>query len=117
MRIKCFDVTDMVIQEAAERFKPIWIINEKYYTTLKSYCSIIDSLAEEFDGESYEVEVDEIKATISIKLECSDITLMSATHTFYSLARQTKAINFTNNPETGNLVVEFVFPSIWMKAA
>lgn len=114
--INCFDVVDAVVQEAAERFAPVWEINEKYYNVLKQYCSVIDSLSDEFDGESYEVEVDEIKMTISIKLECLDMTIKSATHMFYGLVSQAEAVNFTSDPKSENLIVEFVFPSIWERA-
>lgn len=115
MRVKCFDVVDAVIQEANEKFAPTMKINGRYYDTLKNYCSVIDSLAEEFGGESFEVKVDEAKMTVSIKMECLDITIKRSTHKFYSLLRQTQSFDFYSDPETGNLIVEFVFPSLWSK--
>ena len=114
--INCFDVVDVVVQEATERFAPVWEVNTRRYNVLKQYCSIIDSLSDRFGGESYEVEIDETKMTISIKLECLDMTIKSVTQIFYGLADQAEPANFTSNPENGNLIVEFVFPSIWKRA-
>lgn len=41
--MKCFDVVSPAVNEAAIRFSDGWIINEKYVSILKEYCSIIDS--------------------------------------------------------------------------
>lgn len=112
---KCFDVVSMVVDEATSQFAPIWKENEEKKEILEQYCEVIDSLSNEFDGESFEVDVDDIKMTISIKLECQDMTLRSKNHKYYELAQ--RAVSFgLSVSESGNLVVEFVFPSIWERA-
>ena len=112
---KCFDVVSMVVEEAATQFAPLWRINDERCKILKQYCGAIDSLAAEFDGESFEVDIDDIKMTIGIKMECKDMTIESQTHKYYSLAQRAVSFGFSAS-ENGNLVAEFVFPSIWDKA-
>lgn len=112
--VKCFDVVSMVVEEASKQFSPLWELNKDSYNILKQYCSVIDSLAEEFDGESFDVFIDDIKMTVGITLECSDITIESASHNFYKLAQRSNSVSFSTS-EDGNLNVKFIFPSVWRK--
>lgn len=111
-RVKCFDVVSMVTEEATRQFAPLWKENEECLDILKQYCKAIDSLAKEFDGISYDVSVDDIEMTISIKLECQDFEVGSKSHVFCQLAERAVSLGFTA-ADNGNLFVEFVFPSIW----
>lgn len=113
--VTCFDVVSMVIDEASNQFSPLWKINEENYKILRQYCSFIDGLAKEFDGESYEVEVDEIKMTISIKMECADVTIESKSHKFLELSKRAISVGFSSVSDE-MMAVEFVFPSVWDKA-
>lgn len=112
--VKCFDVTEMVLDEASKQFAPLFRENEERKMILKSYCEVIDSLAKEFNAESFDVEVDDIKMTVSIKMECPDITITSDKHPLYELAGHAIAVHFSHS-ENDLMVVEFVFPSIWEK--
>lgn len=113
--VKCYDTVSMVIDEATSRFAPLWKENRESKRILAQYCRVIDDLVNEFDGESLEVDVDEIQMTISIKIECQDITLESQKHKYYGLASRAVSFGFSVS-NNGNLVVEFVFPSIWERA-
>lgn len=113
--VKCFDVVSMVVEEATSQFAPLWKVNNERYKILKQYCEVIDSLASEFDGESFEADIDDIKMTIGIKMECKDMTIKSQTHKYYSLAQRAVSFGFSA-ADNGNIVVEFVFPSVWDKA-
>lgn len=113
--VKCFDVVSMVVDEATKQFAPIWSVNDEKLRILEQYCGVLDSLAEEFDGESFDVEVDDISMTISIQMECQDITIESKKHKYYSLAQRAIAFGFSTT-DNGLLNVKFVFPSIWEKA-
>lgn len=113
MKIKCFDILDTVIQEATERFSPVLALNEAHYNVLKEYCSVIDSLSDEFEGVAYTVEVNDINGSISIELECGDVTIKNQNHVFYSLARRTTSFSVTSNPENEDLIVKFEFPGVW----
>lgn len=112
--VKCYDVVEMVLDEASKQFAPLLRENEERKQILKSYCEVIDSLAEEFNAESFDVEVDDVKMTISIKMECPDITITSERHSFYELVGHAIAVHFLNG-EDDLMAVEFVFPSIWEK--
>lgn len=110
--IKCFDVVSMVVDEANCRFSPLWKIDKEKHDILKQYCDYMDKLSADFGGKSFDVEVDEIKMTIQIVLECPDIIIEQPTHYFYELAK--RAVNFGFSvSEDGNLNISFVFPSIW----
>lgn len=113
--VKCFDVVSMVVDEANERFHPLWKIDKEKYRILKQYCGVMDSLSEEFGGESFEVEVDEVAMTISISLACQDMTIEQKNHKYYSLAQRAVSFGFSRT-EDGLLNATFVFPSVWDKA-
>ena len=112
--VNCFDVVSIVVEEATSQFAPLWKLNNESNRVLEQYCSVIDSLSEEFGGESFDVTVDDIEMTITIVMECEDITIESKTHKFYSLAQRCKSLGFSVS-EDGNLNVKFVFPSVWTK--
>lgn len=112
--IRCFDVVSMVTDEATSQFAPLWKANNEKIEILKQYCEVIDLLAEEFGGESFDVEVDDIAMTITIQMECQDMTLESQRHKYYSLAQRAISFGFSVTDE-GLLNVKFVFPSIWDK--
>lgn len=113
--VKCFDVVSMVVDEATDQFSPLWRINKERYRILKQYCDVLDSLVEEFDGESFDVEVDDISITIAITMECREITIESQNHKYYSLAQRAMSFGFSVS-DNGLLCAKFVFPSIWEKA-
>ena len=111
----CFDVVSMVVEEATKQFAPLWKLNKENIKILEQYCSVIDSLSDEFGGKSFEVTVDDIAMTVSIIMECDDVTIESKTHRFYSLAQRSNSLGFSVS-ENGNLNVKFVFPSVWSRA-
>lgn len=113
--VNCFDTASMVIEDANERFAPLWKVDLEKLNVFKQYCGAVDLLAEEFDGESYEVEVDEITMEISVALECGEIVIKSKDHVLYELAKRAVRCGFSAASDD-NLLVRFVFPSIWDKA-
>lgn len=116
MQLKCFDIAEMVIDEATNQFSPIWIVNDDKKGIFKQYCDVLDSISEEFDGEAFEVDVDDVKMTISVKFFCSEFTIENESHPFYALAKRALSMSFAYEKEDRNMSVEFVFPSIWDKA-
>ena len=113
--VKCFDVVTMVTDEASAQFSPSFRENKERKQILEQYCGILDKLAEEFDGESFEVEVDEIKMTVVVRMECPDIIIQSHDHLFYKLAMHALSVRFSH-VNSNAMAIEFVFPSIWEKA-
>ena len=112
--IKCYDVAEAVLEEAGRQFSPLFTENAEKKAEIKSYCEVIDDLSEEFDGESFEVEVDDIKMKIHIRLECPDVVIESEDHDLYRLAGLAESMIFSHSDD-GNLVIDFVFPGIWDK--
>ena len=110
--IKCFDVVEMVIENANDRFLPLWTTNKDKLSVLKQYSEAIDKLAKEFNGESYDVEVNKISMEITIALECDEIIIEDKNHILYELAKRTVRYSFAVS-EDGKLLVKFVFPSVW----
>lgn len=111
---KCFDVVDMVVQEATNQFKPIWKLNTDNYDILQQYCSVIELLIQEFDGSAFDVSINEPQMTILITITCEDLTLKSSNHNFYKLAERADSVGFSVS-EDGDLNLKFVFPSLWDK--
>lgn len=112
--VKCFDVVEMVTDEASAQFKPLFRESREAKDILRQYCEELDALATEFNGESFEVEVDDAQMTIAIRMECPDIIIQSGQHRFFVLARNALAVRFSHG-EHDTVAVEFVFPSIWEK--
>lgn len=112
--VTCFDVVSMVVEEATNQFYPVWKLDDENFKILGQYCGAIDSLAKEFDGESYDVEIDDISMDITITMECSDITIENHQHKYYELISKAKSFGFSVE-ENGNLSVYFVFPGIWKR--
>lgn len=112
MSVKCFDVVSMVVEEATDRFAPLWKLNNNDYSILRQYCEAIDLLSNEFDGESFEVAVDETKMTITVALECSEIIIGTSNHLFCKLIERAESVGFSASKE-GNLNIAFEFPKIW----
>ena len=114
--IRCFDIAEMVLDEATEQFAPIWVVDEEKKGVLKQYCEMMDRLSGEFYGQAFEVEVEDTKMTISIKMFCEEITVYDKAHMFYMLGKKAESISFSYSKEDNAVAVEFVFPSIWKKS-
>lgn len=115
MKIKCFDAVEMVVEEANKQFSPIWEMNKDNYQILKQYCDVIDKLSKEYEGESYEVEIDDIIMTISITMDCLDMIVDKTNKDFLQIAERAISIGFSTNDD-GMLSIKFVFPSLWERA-
>lgn len=113
--IKCIDAVSMVVDEATTQFAPIWKVNNQKYDILRQYCSVIDSLADEFNGESFVVSVDDMKMTISVCMECPEMVVDDKQHLFYSLIKRAVMLKFSTSQDN-NLNIEFTFPSVWERS-
>lgn len=114
--VKCFDVVNMVVEEASEQFKPIWRVDNDKLDILHEYCDAINGILKEFDGDSIDVDIDDIKMTISITIECEDLTIESKEHQFHQLVERAVKFGFSKSTEREAMCVNFVFPSVWDKA-
>lgn len=110
--VKCFDVVEMVVEEANKQFAPFWEMNEERYKILRQYCDAIDSLSSECNGEAYEVEIDDNAKTVAITMDCGVMVVDQQNHKLTALAQRTESIGFSVSEE-GKLAIKFVFPSLW----
>lgn len=111
-KVKCFDVVSELVTEATRQFTPLWKLNEDKYKVLENYCKAVDSLIDEFEGESIDVEIDEISMSVNIALQFYDIVVEAKDHVFYKLSERAMKIRF-GQEEDDLTKVEFVFPSLW----
>lgn len=114
--VKTFDSTKMVLDEASERFarygyKP----NEQNIDILRDYCEAIDEILAEFNGESFEVEVDEESMNIYMTLECGEIVIETPEHKLYKLMDRALGVSFAAAKDCDHVMVKFTFPSLWEK--
>lgn len=114
--VKCFEVVNTVVEEASKQFKPFWKLNEEKLDILHEYCDAIDLILKEFDGDSIDVDIDDIKMTISITIECEDLTIEAKEHQFHQLVERAIKFGFSKSKEREVMCVNFVFPSVWDKA-
>jgi hypothetical protein len=113
--IKCYDVASMVIEDANERFAPIWKPNTEFLQGFEMCCDAIDIIAQEFGGITFDVEVNEDNMEITVALECDEIMVENDNHILYKLIKRTIRYGFSAS-EDGNLLVSLVFPGIWSKS-
>lgn len=111
-KVKCFDVVDMVVEEANKRFAPIFVPDQSTYDVLGAHCNTIDDIVEEFEGVSIEVEVNEETMQILVIIECEELILSSPSHKFYDVLSVTQGYSFSASDDK-NLLIKLIFPSIW----
>ena len=81
----CFDVVQMVTDEASAQFAPLFCENKEAKAILHQYCDAIDVLAREFDGVTFEASVHDENMEVSVTFECPDIVIRTQKHRFYDL--------------------------------
>lgn len=108
--VKCFDAVNMVLEEATERFYPLWSPDAHRTEQLRQYCEAIDAVVDEYGGTYFEVEVDEETMRIHVKLVCQEITLQRD-----KLLPVIQRSVFTRivNRENDALAIHFAFAGIW----
>lgn len=112
---KCFDVVTMVTDEATEQFGILLREEQGKKDSLKSYCDIIDTLAERFGGVSFEVEVDDETTNITVSLVCEEFEIDSCSDKFYELVSAAKRIGF-KAADNDMVQINFEFEGIWVRA-
>lgn len=113
--VKCFDVVEMVTDEATEQFGSLLRVDVERRYRLKNYCEMVDSIAEQFGGASYEVKVDDETTDITISLVCDEFETDTMSSSFYKLARETKKMGFKACGEE-QIQIDFTFDGIWVRA-
>ena len=112
-RVNCYDTLSVILDKATKKFEESGLtLDESRRDTLKSYCEAIDSIIDEFDAES--LEVNERNAEVEITIELSDMVIEDSKHIIYQLFE--RAIKFEFSSINDSLFsVKFIFPSIWIQ--
>lgn len=111
-KVKCFNVVEELIVEGNKQFAPFYIPNAENVRILSQHCHAIDILCNDFDGESIEVEIDDIQLTIQIAIECHKILFNhKLLHTLKERALNLEIIHLPD--EDGLFRITFVFPPVW----
>lgn len=116
-KVKCFNIVKAVTDEASNQLGSTWTLDVRRFAILKQYCEAIDNLASWCDAEAFEVEVDDILLTISIAMECPEITVDKTTGIFFDLLERSLRASFSTTADTGALVIRLTFPSVWVPVA
>lgn len=115
MKFKSFPVVDSVLKDANERFAPTFEPDAERVDILRQYCSVIDGMIEEFRGDEFECEVDEVAMTVRISIVMESVESDEPKHVFNQLVE--RAIQFhVDYISSAKLRFTFVFPSLWRKA-
>ena len=113
--VNCYDVVEMVTEEATTQFGVLLKVDEAKLHKLKSCCEMIDDLSKKFNGISYEVEVNDDTTDITISLVCGEFAIDKTTSSFYNLIKMVKKINFKPYEEE-QIQIDFTFGGIWVRS-
>ena len=108
-----YAVFEMVLEEANDRFAPMFRPLQKRLDILKEYCSVIDQLIESGDGESFNCSIDEKDMTVKMSVCITDVESNRDDKRFNELIRRAVFVQITNGGEGEYICVKFVFPSLW----
>ena len=106
----------MVLEDANERFAPLFQPVQERVDFLKQYCDAFDVLIDEQEADSFNVEVDENDMTVHIDLVMMTVECSDSQPQLGQLIQ--RAMKFSVKDEDGtNLRLSFVYPSLWEKTA
>lgn len=110
---KCYDVAEVVIDEATKQFGSLLTVDKERQQELRECCGMVDMLAERFGGVSCEVEVNDETTDIMVSLVCGEFEIDTIADDFYVLMRKAKRVGFKSYEEE-QLQIDFIFDGIWV---
>ena len=116
MALQSFPIAKMVIDEATDRFAPIFRLNEENLGIFKDYCEqSFDPIIAAQDVESFTCEVDEETMDVRITLGMFTLESTDPNGPVQKLMHVAKSFE-VKNPDGENVEVIFTFPPLWQKA-
>ncbi len=122
MRPDCVSVTASLLDEATQRFAPLFVENAEYRDILLDYCSAFDTIIGGLECTSFTVDVDEDDMTVSISLEIAYTEIVNEgvvvelkDKLFAALMERAVSLEFSKGGGDTS-IVKFTFPSIWERA-
>lgn len=115
LKLSSFDVAQMVLDDANERFAPSFVIDAQKLDIFRQYCTVIDKIIKEFDGETLEFSVDEISMLVTVKIGVDEIVVDNEERSVIT-DLLSRAVSFKiENGDDSPLLLTIVFPSLWGK--
>lgn len=116
LKFSSYDVASMIIEEASDKFAPSYIIQQDRLDIFRQYCDVFDKMIKEFNGETFEVSVDEITMRIKIEIGIDDLTIDSDDRRIYTdLLARAISVSFHVGVDSP-MLVKLEFPSLWDRA-
>lgn len=109
--VKCFDVVNSVVEEAMNQLSKLWVLDLERLDILKQYCGVIDSVVDEFEGDSFEVEIDDITLEVHIEFACKRIEFNKKNRILLKLIGRSVSTQIKTTDD-GMLALHFMFPSL-----
>ena len=116
MQVKSFDVAKMVIDEANERFSPIFKVIPECVAVLQNYCEAIDGILNNQTGREFEFEIDEETMEVKMAMVFEDFTVEDPMNEkFQQLAERAGTVSF-ENVDGETMRITLTYPPLWEKA-
>ena len=116
LKFSSFDVAQMVFDDANERFAPSFVLQEDRLETFRQYCSVIDMILKEFNGETLEISVDEISMQVTVRIGI-DSLIVDRPERSLIMELLSRAVSFAmEGGDDSPLLLTLVFPSLWGRA-
>lgn len=116
MPFASYEIARMILDEADERFAPLFRPVPVRVDIFRQYCSVLDRMIETLNGESFEIQVDEETMEVHITLcieKLPELSLRREESRLYrELIRRASAFRITKDGEE-RLLLQFTFPSLW----
>ena len=113
--VDCYDAVSFVLDDVQERFGASWKVNNNKLKKLKMNCNELDSVAQEFNCEAVEAEIDEDTMGLTISLLCEEMTFeYGRSNPFFKAIQWTNSFGFKQS-EDGNLLVFFRYDGLFSR--
>ena len=116
MAFQSFPIAKMVIDEATDRFAPLFRPVPEDLKIFRSYCDeCFDKIIAEQDVEAMTCEVDEETMDVRIILDMFTLESCDPNSPVQKLMQVAQSVE-VQNPDGENVRVIFTFPPLWTKA-
>ena len=115
MEFNSYLITKDVVDEATERFSPLWKLDLERWDILQDTCEFIDRMLSEADAEEITVEVNEETKQIVYNIVSPYLVAKDRSAATFSLLECAVTTRFYKQEDSGYFVIEMVFPSVWKK--
>lgn len=110
----CYTWVENVIEMARDDFAGALVLDEEKFASLRSTCMMIDEMMDEFECESYDVQVEYETQNLVISFSCLDMVMENGrNHKFFHVAKRATSLNVV--PENEDcMTVSFIFGGLWI---